>query len=58
MARLDNTGKMLAICGGKVYTMNGAPLGHGCILIEKGKSSWDASHYDIQYDAIKKALGK
>jgi len=28
------------------------------ILIEKGKSSWDASHYDIQYDAIKKALGK
>jgi len=28
------------------------------ILIENGKSIWDASHYDIQYDAIKKALGK
>jgi bacillithiol system protein YtxJ len=28
------------------------------ILIKNGKSIWDASHYDIQYDAIKKALGK
>ncbi len=28
------------------------------ILVENGKSIWDASHYDIQYDAIKKALGK
>jgi bacillithiol system protein YtxJ len=28
------------------------------IIIDKGKSNWDASHYDIQYDAIKKALGK
>jgi bacillithiol system protein YtxJ len=28
------------------------------ILIENGKSSWNASHYDIQYDALKKALGK
>lgn len=28
------------------------------IIIEKGKSIWDASHYDIQYDAIKKALGR
>ena len=37
MAGLDNTGKMLAICGGKVYTMDGAPLEQGCILIEKGK---------------------
>ena len=37
MAGLDNTGKLLAICGGKVYTMNGAPLERGCVLIEKGK---------------------
>ena len=37
MAGLDNTGKILAICGGKVYTMDGAPLEQGCILIEKGK---------------------
>ena len=37
MARLNNTGKMLAICGGKVYTMDGALLEQGCILIEKGK---------------------
>ena len=37
MAGLDNTGKMLAICGGKVYTMDGAPLERGCVLIEKGK---------------------
>ncbi len=28
------------------------------ILVQNGKSIWDASHYDIQYDAIKKALGK
>ena len=37
MAGLDNTGKMLAICGGKVYTMDGTPLERGCVLIEKGK---------------------
>ena len=37
MAGLDNTGKMLAIFGGKVYTMDGAPLERGCVLIEKGK---------------------
>ena len=28
------------------------------ILIHNGKSIWDASHYDIQYDEIKKVLGK
>lgn len=28
------------------------------IIVQNGKSVWDASHYDIQYDAIKKALGK
>jgi bacillithiol system protein YtxJ len=28
------------------------------IIIDKGKSTWNASHYDIQYDAIKKAVGK
>jgi bacillithiol system protein YtxJ len=26
------------------------------IVIKNGKSIWDASHYDIQYDAIKKVL--
>ena len=26
------------------------------ILIKDGKPIWDASHYDIQYDAIKKVL--
>jgi imidazolonepropionase-like amidohydrolase len=29
--------KMLAICGGKVYTMNGAVLEQGCILVNGGK---------------------
>jgi imidazolonepropionase-like amidohydrolase len=29
--------KMLAICGGKVYTMNGAVLEQGCILVDGGK---------------------
>lgn len=28
---------MLAICGGKVYTMNGAVLDPGCILVDGGK---------------------
>ena len=28
---------MLAICGGKVYTMNGHPLEKGCVLIDGGK---------------------
>jgi len=26
------------------------------LVIEHGKSIWDASHYDIQYDAIKKIV--
>ena len=28
---------MLAICGGKVYTMKGPVLERGCVLVEDGK---------------------
>jgi len=37
MAGLGDTAKMLAICGGKVYSMDGAPLDRGCVLIDNGK---------------------
>jgi len=28
------------------------------ILLQNGKSIWDASHYDIQFESIRKKLGK
>ena len=28
---------MLAICGGKIYTMNGPVLEQGCVLVNGGK---------------------
>lgn len=37
MAGLNFSSGLLAICGGKVYTMDGAPLNRGCVLIENGK---------------------
>ena len=37
MAGLERKNKMLAIFGGKVYSMNGAVMERGCVLVEGGK---------------------
>ena len=41
---------MLAICGGKIFTMNGDVLEQGCILMEGGKILAVGAGIDISAD--------
>ena len=50
MAGLERKNAMLAICGGKVYTMNGPVLDPGCVLVDGGKIVAVGSGIEIPAD--------